>query len=243
VNFHFSKILRKLCATNRIEAVAKGVELGLITPLGINGTTVTATNDASANDGYRNITGRCYREFPEFPILDFDPAVFGFTEDVSSRDAPEGCPAFATASGRFRLCWNWPHAAKREWYAGMSRFFIVEPTTLPVANAPEDIPSYVARSAEGVVHFHTESIRDLVRHLLIHRYTEPPPILVGRVTNSLEKNFFAALRAAGIEVVVDPRDGPVIVGMQDSLSGGEMTVVQRYFGAIRAERGHGDEAQ
>jgi hypothetical protein len=56
----------------------------------------------------------------------------------------------------------------------------------------------------------------------------------------LEKNFFAALRAAGIEVVDDPRDGPIIVGVEDNLSGGELAVVQRYFGAIRAERGRRD---
>jgi DNA-binding CsgD family transcriptional regulator len=243
VNFHFSKILRKLSATNRIEAVAKGVELGLIKPLGLNGTTTMATGNASANDEYRKITGRCYREFPEFPILDFDPAIFGFTEDVSTRDAPEGCPAFATASGRFRLCWNWPEVAEREWYAGFSRFFIVEPNSLATGDAPDNIPGYVSRSAEGVVRFHTESIRDLVRHLLVTRYTEQPPILEGRVPDALEKNFFAALRAAGIEVVVDPRDGPIIVGMEDSLSGEELAVVQRYFGAIRAERGHGNVAQ
>ena len=240
VNFHFSKILRKLSAANRIEAVAKGVELGLIKPLGLTGTTVNAGSYASANDDYRKITGRCFREFPEFPILDFDPAVFGFTEDVSTRDAPEGCPAFATASGRFRLCWNWPHPAEREWYAEMSRFFIVEPRPLTVDNAPENISNYVARSAEGVVHFHTESIRDLVRHLLVTRYAEQPPVLAGRVTVTLEKTFFAALRAAGIEVVDDPRDGPIIVGVEDTLSSGELAVVQRYFGAIRAERSHRD---
>lgn len=243
VNFHFSKILRKLSATNRIEAVAKGVELGLIKPLGLNGMTASATGTASANDEYRKITGRCYREFPEFPILDFDPAIFGFTEDVSTRDAPEGCPAFATASGRFRLCWNWPNVAEREWYAGFSRFFIVEPSPLTAGDAPDNIPGYVAKSAEGVVHFHTESIHDLVRHLLVTRYTEQPPILEGRVTDVLATNFFAALRAAGIEVVVDPRDGPIIVGMEDTLSGGQLAVVQRYFGAIRAARGRGDVVQ
>lgn len=240
VNFHFSKILRKLSAANRIEAVAKGVELGLIKPLGLNSTTGNGGSQAGAHDEYRKITGRCYRAFPEFPILDFDPAVFGFSEDVSTRDAPEGCPAFATASGQLRLCWNWPHPAEREWYAGMSRFFIVEPNALAVNTAQENMPNYVAGSAEGVVQFHTESIRDLVRHLLVNRYTEHPPILVGPVSDALEKNFFAALRAADVEVVVDPRDGPIIVGLEDNLSGGELVGIQRYFGAIRAERSHRD---
>jgi DNA-binding CsgD family transcriptional regulator len=236
VNFHFSKILRKLSATNRIEAVAKGVELGLIKPLGLNATTVNADRNASANDEYRKVTGRCYREFPEFPILEFDPAVFGFTEDVSRRDAPEGCPAFATASGRFRLCWNWPNVAEREWYAGMSRFFVVEPDPVSAGQAPDSVRSYVARSAEGAVHFHTESIGELVRHLLVTRYAEEPPILEGRVTAALEKNLFAALRTAGIEVVVDSRDGPVIAGLEGTLSGAELAAIQRYFGAIHAQR-------
>ena len=124
----------------------------------------------------------------------------------------------------------------------MSRFFIDEPSALTLGDAPDNIPSHVARSAEGVVHFHTESIRDLVRHLLVNRYTEQPPILVGRATDTLEKNFFAALRAAGVEVVNDPRDGPIIVGLEDNLSGAELTVIQRYFGAIRAARSNRDAA-
>jgi hypothetical protein len=31
--------------------------------------------------------------------------------------------------------------------------------------------------------------------------------------------------------------------MEDSLSGEQLAVVQRYFGAIRAARGHGDVAR
>ncbi len=175
-------------------------------------------------------------------MLEFDPGVFGFTEDVSRRDAPEGCPAFATASGRYRLCWNWPNVAEREWYAGMSRFFVVEPNPVVADHAPHLVGSRVAGSAEGVVHFHTESIGELVRHLLVTRYLEDPPILEGRVTAALERNFLAALRTAGIEVIVDSRDGPIIVGLEGSLSGSELAVIQRYFGAIRAEHSRRDAA-
>ncbi len=242
INFHFSKILRKLSATNRIEAVAKGVELGLIRPLGLNGTSANATGITSANDEYRKITGRCYREFPEFPIIDFDPAVFGFTEDVSTRDAPEGCPAFATASGRYRLCWNWPNVAEREWYAGMSRFFIVEPHPQTAGGAPQNIPAHVACSADGTVHYCCESIGELVRHLLVTAYTDERPIITGALTDGLQKNFFGALRAAGIEVAVDPRDGPIIVGVDGRLSGNELVAIQRYFGAIRAASNQRDAA-
>ncbi len=96
---------------------------------------------------------------------------------------------------------------------------------------------------KGVVHFHTESIGELVRHLLVTRYAEEPPILEGRVTDAaLEKNFFAALRTAGIEVLVDSRDGPIIVGLEGTLSGAELAVIQRYFGAIRAEHSRRDAA-
>jgi len=242
VNFHFSKILRKLSAANRIEAVAKGVELGIVKPLGLNPTTINSGRNGSANDEFRKVTGRCYREFPEFPVLEFDPAVFGFTEDVSRRDAPEGCPAFATASGRFRLCWNWPNVAEREWYAGMSRFFVVEANPVAGEQAPEFVRSHVARSAEGLVNFHTESIGELVRHLLVTRYAEELPIVEGRVTAALEKNFFAALRTAGIEVLVDSRDGPIIVGLEGTLAGAELAAIQQYFGAIRAEHSRRDAA-
>lgn len=129
------------------------------------------------------VTGRCFREFPEFPILPFDPAAFGFANDTSDRHAEPGCPSFTTEDGRYTLWWNWPHPAEREWYGPMSGYFITD--------APTD------GTAPRVL-FHCEEIRDLVEHLIEAQYA-PKPALRADCSQSLHDEWRAALKCAGLD--------------------------------------------
>ncbi|MEW5890490.1 MAG: LuxR C-terminal-related transcriptional regulator [Pseudomonadota bacterium] len=99
VKFHFSNVLQKLGCTRRVDAVTRAIELGLVFPGSLSppvparGTTAVGQLSAVKQ---RKVSGPCYREFPEFPILPFDPTEYGFVEDVSSKQDPVQCPAFET---------------------------------------------------------------------------------------------------------------------------------------------------
>lgn len=125
VKFHIGNVLQKLGCAKRADAVAKGIELGIVHPSSLSGPIRTTSPALQTPTVPRKTTGRCYKEFPEFPILPFDSAAHGFPVDVSSKDDPVQCPAFETADGAYRLYCNWPAPEEREWYPPMTRFFIM----------------------------------------------------------------------------------------------------------------------
>lgn len=127
------------------------------------------------------LTGRCYREYAEFPLIPFDPAIFGFTEDRSDQQHARQCPCFV-ANGGHVLWWNWPEPATREWCTPMSQFVITR-------GAPDDVDAEVV--------FHAEAYSDLVRHLLTTPYVTPRPLLEGAWPDEFAENLFEALAMGG----------------------------------------------
>lgn len=171
----------------------------------------------------RKIYGRCYQEFPDFPILEFDPAVFGFLRDVSSRRAPASCPAFETEDGNFCLWWNWPAPEEREWHTPMNRFFITE-------KKPRNDPS-----CDAMVRFATEDMHCLVRHLLVEKYAEPPPILSGNVTEAQANAWCRALHVAGLNLCPDQDPRTLIVAGKQVFTKNEAEALSVYVAAIRTK--------
>lgn len=101
----------------------------------------------ACTDGQVNETAapRYRREFAGFPMLEFDPGVFGFTQDVSSRESAAGCPCFATEDDLYRLWWNWPKPEEREWHSPMTRFFVTQ--------HPHDKAIFESEQIEALVKF------------------------------------------------------------------------------------------
>jgi hypothetical protein len=165
------------------------------------------------------LNGKCYREYPEFPILPFDPAAFGFADDCSDSDCHRKCPCFA--SGEFLLWWNWPQPEEREWNTPMTRFFIT-------AGERDNLDAKVL--------FQAETYRDLVRHLLLVPYVKPRPILESPWDSSLAQEFFHALAIAGFlrvqtgTVLMDAINRPMLA--QD-----DFEAVVRYFQTIEVHIG------
>lgn len=161
VIFHLSNAMDKLGAKNRAEAAAKAVELGLVYARGLTTSDpgLADTTHTKIQAQTRPIRGRCYAEFPEFPILPFDPATFGFTEDFSSRTHPAQCPCFATPDGRYHLFVNWPAPEEREWYAPMTRFFVAE-------RGPDDYSPRIL--------FEAEEVAEILSHLRSGAYQPQP---------------------------------------------------------------------
>ena len=126
-------------------------------------------------------TGQCFKAFPEFPVLPFDPAVFGFTEDLSDPTALRQCPCFA--AGDRLLWWNWPRPQERELYAPLARYFITQ--------GP-------ANDLDAAVLFEAETLADLVGHLIATPYASPRPILEGACDAGAAAQFLAAIAAAGV---------------------------------------------
>lgn len=127
------------------------------------------------------LTGLCYRAYPEFPILPFDPAIFGFTVDSSDREHERQCPCFS--SGEYHLWWNWPYTAAREWCVPMTLFFIT-------AGSPADL--------DALVVFQTESYPELIQHLLKAPYANPKPIIEAPAIDDQVEQLFEAMVSAGV---------------------------------------------
>lgn len=126
------------------------------------------------------IHGQCFKAYPEFPILPFDPAVFGFTVDRSDPAALRQCPCFA--AGEYLLWWNWTRPEERELYAPLSRFFITK-------GLPDDL--------DAPVLFQADTLPDLVRHLLTTEYAKPRPVIDTPPSEDEAAQLLDALAAAG----------------------------------------------
>lgn len=160
------------------------------------------------------LAGACYQAYPEFPILPFDPAVFGFS-DVSNVEHARQCPCFA--SGEYHLWWNWPYVAAREWCVPMDLFFIT-------TGDPFDLDAPVV--------FQTESYTELVRHLLATPYAAPRPILEAPASNTLAMEFFDAM-VSGAVLEDNGKLNPV-VSLVDRPAA---AAASRYLDAIDAQIG------
>ncbi len=134
-------------------------------------------------------TGQCFKAFVEFPILPFDPAIFGFTKDVSRSSSPAGCPSFATEDDAYRLWLNWPEVAEREWYADWSRYFITH---------RDENGGHDPISREPILVFKTQNLPELVRHLLVHRYD--PKLDNNDLSEAHAEQWFCALKSAGVSI-------------------------------------------
>ena len=173
-------------------------------------------------------TGQCFMEFVEFPIMPFDPAIFGFIKDVSSASSPTGCPSFATDDDAYRLWWNWPHVEEREWYASMSQFFITRPSPSG-KHDPQD--------HDPLILFKTENLADLVRHLLVSRYALTPHFLDGEVTETRAIEWFRALESAQLGVPLDGDSKCAKEGERSFLTETELSVVNGYVAHLRSALG------
>lgn len=172
-------------------------------------------------------TGLCFREFLEFPVLPFDPSIFGFTRDASSSASPAGCPCFTTEDDQFRLWWNWPHPGERAWYGSMSHFFITRRGTSGVHDPLDRNPIEL---------FKTESLSDLVRHLLVTRYADSH-FLDGKITEERAIEWFSAIEAAELGFSIDADPGAAIREGQRQFTDTESSVVGAYLTALKSTLG------
>lgn len=165
------------------------------------------------------LSGLCYREYPEFPILPFNPAVFGFSDDRSDHEHARQCPCFA--AGEHVLWWNWPEPETREWCTPMTRFIITR-------GAPSD--------SEAAVVFEAEEHSDLVRHLLTTPYVALRPILEAHWADDLAEDLFGALAMGGFLIAPD---SPILAGTLKLSALGESAGVAAtaYLKAIDAQMG------
>jgi hypothetical protein len=170
--------------------------------------------------------GRCFKEFQEFPVLRFDPNVFGFVVDSSDRDCSMKCPMFATESGRFQLWWNWPKPEEREMIEPMARFAITEGYRVGMTNGMRD-------DRFDNLHFKTESIADLVKHLLVKRYADKMPILQGVCTEIDAREWFAAMEAGEFGFHPDDQPRRVTWHAERVFTDQEAAAVSDYVAAIR----------
>lgn len=170
-------------------------------------------------------TGPLFREFPEFPIPEFDCKVFGFSADLSNSAYPAGCPCFGTPDGRYRLWWNWPNPAERELYLPMTRWFVTRHDSLSGQDRFLD-PAYRPQDDDALL-FATESPTALVCHFLEHPYVQDRPLLDAPVTDEFAVEFYRALRAAGI--YFHPADDPA-----DAFLHGNTPLTESAIAALRA---------
>lgn len=184
-------------------------------------TAATTALDATTMKPLMKREGKCYREYPEFPLAPFNPSVFGFSNDRSNRRHAKRCPCFATGSGHV-LWMNWPEAAEREWGAPMTRFVITR-------GEPDD--------ADAEIVFDTEHYSELVRHLLVTPYVSPRPILEREWPAELAEDFFNTLAMGGFLCAAG--DSPILVDtLKLSALGDEAgAAATAYVRAIEAKRG------
>lgn len=158
------------------------------------------------------LTGQCYREYPEFPILRINPALFGFSKDVSHADHIFQCPAFATDDGRYRLWCNWPAAGERELRKPMRLWAITEqdPTIPDPFLNPEYVPAkHFHVTGEDDLRFCSDNTKDLVLHLISHRYSSHLPVLDIDPTENDVFDWFAFLLAARLHI--EPGTDPSVL--------------------------------
>lgn len=161
------------------------------------------------------LTGPCYREFQEFPILQINPAFFGFKNDVSNSASIFECPAFATDDGRYRLWCNWPEPAERVLRKPMRRWMITkqDPSIPDPFLDPEYSPAKdFCVTGKDDLCFCSDDTKDLFLHLLTTRYADNLPVLDTTPTKDDVSDWYSYLISANL--YFEPDTSPFLLNFQ-----------------------------